>query len=205
MQQHRGITDQERMIWMMGGHQDRKPITRRKGTNLTQYKRLIAEIEARGRLIQHKALRLLRQGARDQHKLPFSAGKLCDGTISKAGDAKPFECFFRNPHILRTRRGKQGQARGAPHGDNIACRIGKATRCCLRHIGQAARNIAPRKYRQGLIAKPDLASQRRQQSKQGAKQRCLATAIRAEQTQHLAGFKREGNISSDDALTITNR
>jgi hypothetical protein len=58
MQQHRGITDQERMIWMMGGHQDREPIARRKGTNLTQYKSLIPEIEARGRLIQHKALRL---------------------------------------------------------------------------------------------------------------------------------------------------
>ena len=62
----------QRMVRIVGGEQD--AVTGAgEGADFAHDFALIAEIEARGRLVEHDELRLLCQSARQQHKLTFAA------------------------------------------------------------------------------------------------------------------------------------
>src|SRR5215831_3238535 len=80
---------------------------RAKRPDLSHHPPLIAKIEARGRLIQHDELRLLRQRTRQEGKLSLATGNLGVRTISQMRDPKTLEHASRDRAVGRARAAEE--------------------------------------------------------------------------------------------------
>ena len=78
------------MVRVVRGEQNAVP-GRLEREDFVHHPALVAEIEARGRLVEHDELRLLRQRAGEQHKLPLAAGQLRVGPLAQVRDAEARE------------------------------------------------------------------------------------------------------------------
>src|SRR3977135_3073840 len=75
------------MVRVVRGEQDAMTGSSERA-NLAHHLALIAEVEARGGLVEHDELRLLRQRAGKQDKLTFAAGNHGVGALRQMGDAE---------------------------------------------------------------------------------------------------------------------
>src|ERR1700726_2451612 len=71
-QQIRAVSRAQCVVGIMRGKQHAMPGSRER-TDLAHDFALVAEVEAGGRLIKHDELRVLREGAGEQHKLALTA------------------------------------------------------------------------------------------------------------------------------------
>ena len=106
--------------------------------DLAHHLALVAEVEARGRLVEHDELRLLRQRARQQHELALAAGDHGVGPLREMRDAESLERARRDRAVVRRRPAEQVAVRGAAHQHHGLDREGEGRHVDLRHIGDAA-------------------------------------------------------------------
>ena len=82
-----------------------KPLAR-EVADASQHQRLVAEIEARGRLVEHQDRRLLGERAGDQGELALAAGNAGVVVRRKVGDAEPGELLARDALVGGARAAK---------------------------------------------------------------------------------------------------
>src|SRR5215467_5630318 len=175
----------------------------RKRADLAHDLALVAEVEARGRLVEHDELRLLRQRARKQHELAFAARDHSVGPLREVNDAEALVRLPRHLAVVRRRPAEQVAMRGAPHQHDRLDREREGGRVQLRHIGDAARALADRIVRERAALNLRFTRKRPDQPEQRLEQRGLAAAIGAEQRQHLALRERHVERAPDHTVAVT--
>ena len=115
------VADQQRVIRIVGREHD-AVVLAREIADAAEHHRLIAEIEARGRLVHHQDRRFLRERARNQGELALAAGDAGVVVVLQLADAERGELFARDRLV-----------RGAGAGERAS-----AARC-----GPSARRRAP--------------------------------------------------------------
>ena len=115
----------------------RVPIFRRL-TSLQQLK-LIARVEVIGRLVEDQHLRLLSQGAGEDHPLFFTAGEGGEGVVFEAFEADGFQCLSREVSVFQGVAVEQTFVRCAAHGDHFVDGQAEGVGEFLQHHGDALR------------------------------------------------------------------
>src|SRR5690606_20206649 len=77
--------------------------------------------------------------------------------------------------------------------------VGELAGVALRHVADAPRDRLPGVGAEGPALQPDLAFLRLEEAEQGAKERRLAAAVRAEHAHHLAVGEAEGHFAPHGA------
>src|SRR3984957_1289834 len=165
--------------------------------DFTHHLALVAEIEARGRLVEHDELRLLRQCAGEQHELPLAAGGHRVGTLPQMRDAEPLEHARGDGAIGSGRPAEQVAVRGAPHQHHRFDGEGEGDDMRLRHISEQAGTFEARIAGKWPVAEPYFARLRRQEAEQRLEQRRLAAAVRTQEREHFAGRQRDIEMTAD--------
>src|SRR5262249_9210777 len=86
-----------------------------KCADLMHHAPLIAEIEARGRLIKHHELRFLCERTRQKRKLAFAARDHAVWLLGKMRNSKTLEHASRHSAVGNGRAAEQSAMRGATH------------------------------------------------------------------------------------------
>src|SRR5215831_17285736 len=102
---------------------------------------LIAEVQARGGLVEHDEPRLLSERTGQQHELALAAGDHGIGPLLEMRDAEPVECARRDYVVSRGRPGEQIAVGGAAHQHYAFDREGESCHMRLWHIGNTARAL----------------------------------------------------------------
>src|SRR5262245_46295213 len=156
-------------------------------TDLTHDLALIAEVQTGGGLIEDDELRFLRQRAREQNQLPFTAGNHGVGTARESPDTESLKRSLCHNTVLCARPAEKTSVRGAAHQDHRYHREGKSTDVHLWHISDDACALPNGIVLERSVIEQHLASLRLQQAKQCLEQRCLAATVRSKQREHFAG------------------
>ncbi len=170
--------------------------------DLAHHLALVAEVEARGGLVEHHELRLLRQCARQQHQLALAARDHGVGARREARYAELLEHPDGHRAVVRGGPAEQVAVRGAAHEHHALDGEGEGRHVHLRHIGDQARALAQRNGGERAAADRDLAVPGREDPEQGLEQRGLAAAVGAEQRQHLALRERHVEPAPDHAIAV---
>src|SRR5262245_15897811 len=174
----------------------------RERADLAHHLALVAEVEARGRLVEHDELRLLSKRACEQNELTLAARNHGVRPVAQMLDAEAYERLSRHLAVMRRWPAEQVAVRGAPHQHDRLDREREGRRVQLRHVSNAARSLADRIGRERPTLDLRLAGKRPDQPEQRLQQRGLAAAIRPEQRQHLALRERHVEPASDHAVTV---
>src|SRR4051794_16938501 len=108
------IGSAKRVVGIVRGEQHAVAGSRER-TDLAHDLALVAEVEARGRLVEHDELRLLGERAGEQHELALATGDHGVGALGKVIDAEANERLPRYFAIMRRGPGEQTAVRGASH------------------------------------------------------------------------------------------
>ena len=127
-------------------------------------------IEARGRLVKEQHGGIFRERARQREPLLLAAGDTSRRPLRQSAEADERQQFGRARGALRARRACRGQ------------RVADIARdAAAKHGGTLEHHGAPRRGRMRAAAPGDASMRRRNQSHGKAKQRGLASAVRADQ------------------------
>ena len=148
-------------------------------------------------------MRLLGQGACNQHQLAFAAADLGVARAGQMQNAKIVERFVGDAQVILARRCKRSQMRGAGHEHNLANLKVEGRNMHLRHIAKGARQPAPRPIGNRLLAKAHATESGPQQVQNHFEQRRLAAAVGAQQANHFAGMQREADIVHHGSGTVS--
>src|SRR5215471_15693036 len=107
--------------------------------DFAHYLALIAEVQARGRLVEHDESRLLSERTGEEHELALAAGDHRVGSLLEMRDAKPVEGARHNDVVPSGRPGEQIAMGGAAHQHHAFHREGEGRYMRLWHIGDTAR------------------------------------------------------------------
>ena len=196
--------DHQRMVGIVGGQHDAE-IVAREIADAREHQRLVAEVEARGRLVEHQDRRLLGERAGDQGKLALAAGNAGVVVRRELGDAEPGELFARDALVGRARAGERLDPRGAAHQHHVEHRERELGHVRLRHIGETPRDLGGPQLGERHAVDQHGAAERRLQPEQRAKQRGLAGAVRAEQAEDLARPQRQRDVAGDQMAAVADR
>src|ERR1700722_8488655 len=163
---------------------------------------LVAEVEARGWLVEHDELRLLRQRAGEQHELPLAAGDHRVRPLPQMRDAEPLKRLHGDGAIGSGWAAEQIAVCRAPHQHHRFDGEGEGDNMGLRHVSEQAAIFADRVAVQRPVAQPYFARLRRQEAEERLEQRRLAAAVRTEQCEHFAGRQRDIEMTPDHAVAI---
>ena len=192
------------MVGVVGGKDHREPVSRQ-SRDLAQHQGLVAEVEARGRLVHDQDGRLLRKRPGDQHELALAAGEPRVVGVGQVLDVQSGQCGAGGLAIGLARLGEESEPRGPAHQDDLQGGIGEGRRVGLGHIGDPAGNFGPGEAGERLPGQEHPPALRRQQSEQRLEQRSLAGTVGAEQAEHRAGAGRERDARPDLVPRITDR
>src|SRR5262249_2396529 len=143
-----------------------------------------------GRLVEHDELRLLRQRARQQHELALAAGDHGVGPFLEMRDAELVERAVRDHAVVGRRAAEEAAMRRATHQHHGLDREREGRVVDLLYIADAACALANREGVERAAVDLRFPGERLEDAKQRLEQRGLATAVRAEQRQHLALLER---------------
>ena len=163
---------------------------------------MIAEVEVRGRLVEHDELRLLRKRARQQHELALATRNHRVGARRKMRDAELVEHPRRHRPVSCRWPAEEITVRGAAHQHYGIDGEGECRHMYLRHIGDEPCPLTNGNACERAPADRDLAGARRENSEQGFEQRGLAATVRAKQGQDLAPLQRDVEATTDHAIAI---
>src|SRR5580704_10022577 len=135
------------MIGIMRREQD-AVARRRQCADFAHDLALIAEVEARGRLVEHDETRLLRQRAGEQYELPLAARDHRVGPRAQMRDAEAFEGLRGDGAVGGARPAEQVAVGGTAHQHDALDGEGESGDVGLRDIGDETRPFARRKIRQ---------------------------------------------------------
>ncbi len=149
---------------------------------------LMAGVEVDRGLVEHQQLRLLGQGGGDEDRLPLAAGELVDGAAAQLLDPHHPQGLFDGGEVRPPGRELQGREVGvAPEEHDLLDRERHRGGADLRHVGDVARDLAPRERGEGAAVEGDLAAGRREQPGEAAQESRLAGAVGPHDHQALAG------------------
>ena len=173
--------------------------------HLGQDHHLVAEIEARRRLVHDDGGGVLGQRAGHQHELALAAADAGVFRLGERADAEGVEGGLRLGVVLAARRRERPHVRRAAHHHHVGDAEREVRGLRLRHIGDAARDLGARQRSDRAAAEADLAALRRQQAEHGLEQRGLAGAVGAEQAHHLARPHLQVHIAPHRLAAIAER
>ncbi|MNR19917.1 hypothetical protein D3C85_1367340 [compost metagenome] len=87
-------------------------------------------------------MRLLGQGAGENHPLFFTSGQCGEGVVFKALEAHRCQCLFGDAPVFKGIAIEQTLMRGTSHGDHVIDRQAKGIGKFLQHYGDALRTPA---------------------------------------------------------------
>ncbi|MNI50300.1 hypothetical protein D3C73_1049540 [compost metagenome] len=155
---------------------------------------MIAKIQIGGGLVHNEQLGLLGEGSCDQNKLPFSPADLRIVFARQMRNAKIIQHPRGQFLIFARRRGQHSNVGGSAHQDDIQHFIGKRRCMGLRHIADTFGENTGRQGSHVLPVQQDFSLDQRQEAQNALEQGCLARTVRSEQTDHISGLHRKGNI-----------
>ena len=194
----------ERVVGVVGGEDYREPV-RRQSRDLAQHQGLVAEVEARGRLVHDQDRRLLRQRPGDQHELALAAGEPGVVGVGQILDVQSGQRGAGGREVGLARLCEEPEPRRTTHQDDLQGGVGEGRRVGLGHIGDTAGNFGPGEAGDRLPGQEHPSALRRQQSEQRLEQRRLAGPVGAEQAEHRAGAGRERDVRPDLVPRIADR
>src|SRR4051794_15978501 len=109
-------------------------------------------------------------------------------------DAQRLQHARRELAILAAGNGERTKVRGAAHQDEVEHCEGEVAGVALRHVAYATRDLAARQRSERHAVERDAAAVRLQKAEDGAEERGLAAAIRAEHAHRFPGGEREADV-----------
>ena len=120
---------------------------------------LVARVEVERRLVEHQQLGFLGQGGGDEDRLPLAARELVDRPPAQLFDPHQPERLLDRREILRARRELEGgEVRIAPEEDHLLDLERHPGGADLRHVGDAAGDLAAGERGEGAAGVGDLAA-----------------------------------------------
>ena len=141
--QHRTLGVSQGMVGIVGGKGHRGPCLR-EGAGLAHDLALIAEIEARRRLVEDHDPGLLRQGTSNQGELALAAGDHRIGSARQMRGPEAGHGGMGNVAILQRGARPNAAMRAAPHQHHVLDREGERACMDLRHVSNPTRPLADR-------------------------------------------------------------
>ena len=163
---------------------------------------LVARVEVERRLVEHQQLGFLGQGGGDEDGLALAARELVDRPSAQLFDPHHPEGLVDGGEVFRARRELEGgEVRVAPEEDDLLDLERHPGGADLRHIGDAAGDLAAGERGEGAAAVGDLAAGRLQQSGEATEKGRLAGAVGSHQGQALAAKDLEIEGPQDGSRT----
>src|SRR5262249_40691061 len=190
------------MVWIVGGEQNTVSGFGQCADFIHDLA-LIAKVEACGRLVEHNEPGLLRQGARKQNQLSFSAGNHRVRARGKRRDTKAFERGLGDSVIFRTRLAEQTAMCCTAHqndGFNSEC---EGADVHLRNVCDDSRPLSDRVVIERLVVEPHLAGFWFEKTKQSLQERSFAATVWPKQSKDFAGCESDIESAADGTVLIT--
>src|SRR5215471_10563053 len=122
------------------------------GPDLAHNLALVTEVKAGRRLIEDDKLWFLRQCARQQNQLSFTAGDHGVGAVCQSCNAEAFKRSLRYSAVARARPAKKAPVRCASHEHHCFNGEGKGADVHLRHISDETCALTDRIAVERLVA-----------------------------------------------------
>lgn len=160
-----------------------------------QQLQLVARVEVVGRFVEDQQLRLLGQGAGEDHPLLFSAREGGEGVVFKAQQADGFEGLADQVLVFKRIAVEQALVRCAAHGDHFIHPQAEGVGKLLEHHGNALRAPLRGLLPDVLVFQQHLTVSRFAEPIGAAQQAGLAAAVGPDQPDELTGVHVQAGVT----------
>ncbi len=181
------------VLGIVGGEQDGVALLRQE-THLLQHTELVAVIQRGGGLVHDEELRLLAQGAGNEHQLLLAAGEGGEVPLRQVGHTQLLQGG--QSLLLQGLGGalERGQVPGQAHEGGVQHGIAEGGTVYLRDVGDAGRQLPAGEGPHVAAVQRDGAGVALQAAQQAAEEGALAGAVGTQHGEEITGGHGEGDI-----------
>ena len=187
-EQHEFLTQRGRKVQVVRRHHQRDALFATELHEQRLHLELVADIERRRRLVEQQQISALRERARDDDSLSFTAAERGEQAIFEGAGAGCLERASGDRQVRRPFERERAEMGEATHQHDVQHREVERRMGVLRNHGEPLREPPPIQAFDRLVVEEDAAAMRFQNSRDDSQQRCFAGSIRPDQADRRSAF-----------------